>query len=166
MTAPLREAAEIMRQADAGTVLVSDDESRLVGIVTDRDIAIRAVAEGRDPTSVTVGDISTPYPTAVPVNTSIREAFRVMREHAIRRLPVVERDRLVGVVSLGDLAIRRDTAALVADISAAPSTDQSSPRQPLGNQTREMLLKPDVMPDLVVLPDERSPVSARGRSRR
>jgi signal-transduction protein with cAMP-binding, CBS, and nucleotidyltransferase domain len=114
-----------MRLIDAGTVLVADETERLIGIVTDRDIAIRAVAEGLDPLSTTVGDISSPYPTTVSPGTSVRDAVKLMREHDVRRLPVIEGERPVGVVSLGDLAILQDPSSVLADISAAPSTDRS-----------------------------------------
>jgi CBS domain-containing protein len=125
LTATVGQAAKTMRMIDAGTVLVADETDRVVGIVTDRDIAIRALAEERDPSTTTVGEISTPYPTTVGPGTSVREAVKLMRELNVRRLPVVEGVRPVGVVSLGDLAILQDPSSVLADISAAPSTDQT-----------------------------------------
>ena len=125
VTATVGQAAETMRLIDAGTVLVADETDHLVGIVTDRDIAIRAVAEGRDPVITLVGDISSPYPTTVTPGTSVRDAVKLMRERDIRRLPVVEDEVPVGVVSLGDLAILQDPSSVLADISAAPSSDRS-----------------------------------------
>jgi len=131
MTASLREAANTMRMVDAGTVLISDEQDRLMGILTDRDIAIRAVADGLDPLSTSVGDISSPYPETVSPGTSIREAVKLMRQLDIRRLPVTEGDRPVGILSLGDLAIFQDPASVLADISAAPSTDRPSAAEAL-----------------------------------
>jgi CBS domain-containing protein len=139
MTATVGQAAETMRLIDAGTVLVADETERLVGIVTDRDIAIRAVAEGKDPGTTLVGDISSPYPATVSPTTSVREAVKLMRQHDVRRLPVVEGERPVGVISLGDLAILQDPASVLADISAAPSSDRPVAR------TRTDLDTPDVM---------------------
>lgn len=115
----LRDAAEQMRFADIGDVLVAEGE-RLVGIVTDRDIVIRAVAEGADPSSVKVADVCTSSPISCAPDTSIEEAANLMREQAIRRLPIVDGDRLVGVVSLGDLAMEADPRSALADISSAP----------------------------------------------
>jgi signal-transduction protein with cAMP-binding, CBS, and nucleotidyltransferase domain len=143
MSASLREAAETMRMADAGTVLISDERDRLTGILTDRDIAIRAVAEGLDPFSTRVGDISSPYPETVSPGTSVREAVKLMRQLDIRRLPVTEGGRPVGIVSLGDLAILQDPASALADISAAPSTDRPSEGTMLTSEADVVVLEVD-----------------------
>jgi CBS domain-containing protein len=110
--------AQMMRDDDIGDVVVSDG-NRLLGVVTDRDIVVRAIAEGLDPTRETVdavfsGDVKTISPDA-----SIDEAVRVMRENAVRRLPVVEGEQLIGIVSLGDLAIEGNGETALADISSA-----------------------------------------------
>jgi CBS domain-containing protein len=120
--APLVEAARAMREADAGAVLVIED-GRLAGIVTDRDIAIRAVAEGRDPESATCGEIASRDLTTLTPDQSVDDAIRIMREHNVRRIPVVQDGRPAGIVSLGDLAIERDEQSALADISAAPGND-------------------------------------------
>jgi CBS domain-containing protein len=117
--ANLVEAGRAMRDAAVGDVLVLDG-GKIAGIVTDRDIVVRAVAEGRDPTTVTVGSISTRNVTTLSPDDPIDRALRIMREQAIRRLPVVENGRPVGIVSLGDLAVDRDPESALADISAAP----------------------------------------------
>lgn len=113
------DAAKEMRDRNVGDVLVTDGD-RLVGILTDRDIAIRAVAEGLDPDTVEVGTVCTTDVATVSSSDAVTRAAEVMRQHAIRRLPVVDDGRLVGVVSLGDLAIERDRESVLADVSAAP----------------------------------------------
>jgi CBS domain-containing protein len=111
-------AANTMRQLDVGSIIVVNDSGLAVGILTDRDIAVRAVAQGLDPQATTVGDIYSEELTSVSPNDSVEEAVRLMRDRAIRRLPVVEGDRPVGIVSIGDLAIERDRRSALADISA------------------------------------------------
>jgi len=112
------EAAQVMRDNDIGDVIVVQD-GQVTGIVTDRDIAVRAVAEGRDPDSTTVGDIATTGIQAIEPEASVDDALMMMREHDIRRLPVVKNGRPVGIVSLGDLAVEREPDSTLADISAA-----------------------------------------------
>ena len=111
------EAAQLMRDNDIGDVIVVED-GQVTGIVTDRDIVVRAVAEGRDPES-TVGEIATTGVQAIEPEASVDDALRMMREHDIRRLPVVKNGRHVGIVSLGDLAVEREPESTLADISAA-----------------------------------------------
>jgi CBS domain-containing protein len=118
---PVREAARLMRENDIGDVLVVDGD-RTVAIVTDRDIAVRLVAEDRGPDTpvreiCSEGDLVTVSP-----DTSATEAVRLMREHAVRRLPVMEGDRAVGIVSIGDMAMEHDETSALADISAAEGT--------------------------------------------
>lgn len=104
--ASLVDAASLMRQLDVGAIPVCDND-RLAGMLTDRDIAIRAVADGRDPAHTTVRDAMSPGIIYVYEDQSIDEAAQVMEEHQVRRLPVLNRDkRLVGIVSLGDLAVQ------------------------------------------------------------
>jgi CBS domain-containing protein len=111
-------AAKQMDEGDVGAVLV-EDGGKLSGILTDRDIVVRAVAEGRDPASAKVDDIDSEAVATLNPDQSIDEAIRVMREHDIRRVPVVQNGRPVGIVSLGDLAVERDDSSVLADISAA-----------------------------------------------
>ena len=115
-------AAQLMRDHDIGDVIVVED-GQVTGILTDRDIVVRAVAEGRDAESTTVGEIATTDAQAIEPDASVDDALRMMREHDIRRLPVVKDGRPVGIVSLGDLAVERETDSTLADISAA-SPDQ------------------------------------------
>jgi CBS domain-containing protein len=116
----VREAAETMRANDIGDVVVVDDDGKLSGILTDRDIVVRVVAEARDPRATRIGDIASRELTAVSPDDPVERAVQLMRERAIRRLPAVERNKVVGIVSIGDLALDRDPDSALADISAAP----------------------------------------------
>jgi CBS domain-containing protein len=116
------EAARVMRDADIGDVIVMDG-GQVGGIVTDRDIVVRGVAEGRDPESTSVSEVCTTGIEAIEPEASVDDALKAMREHDIRRLPVVKNGRPVGIVSLGDLAVEREPDSTLADISAA-SPDQ------------------------------------------
>jgi CBS domain-containing protein len=104
------EAAEIMRQLDVGALPVCDHH-RVVGMITDRDIVVRAVAPRGNLDGVTVGEIMSPEIISIFDDASIEEAVRTMERHQIRRLPVVNHhDRIVGMLSLGDLAVEATTA--------------------------------------------------------
>lgn len=116
----VREAAEAMRANDIGDVVVVDDNGAISGILTDRDIVVRVVAEGRDPRATRIGDIASRELTAVSPDDPVDRAVLLMRERAIRRLPVVDKGKPVGIVSIGDLALDRDPDSALADISAAP----------------------------------------------
>ncbi|MEW9550879.1 CBS domain-containing protein [Nonomuraea sp. NPDC050783] len=114
---PVSVAAALMRDNDAGAVIVNDN-GRVLGIVTDRDIAVRVVADDKDPRTP-VREACSADVEAVGPDTSIEQAVQLMRAHAVRRLPVVEDGRAVGIVSIGDLAMERDSDSALADISAA-----------------------------------------------
>jgi len=116
----IREVAEIMRERCIGDVLVCDDDGRMCGIVTDRDLVVRGLAEGRDPDATTIGEVCSSHIVTVRSDDSIDEAVRLMCENAIRRVPVIDEDMPVGIVSIGDLARDRDPASALALISAAP----------------------------------------------
>ena len=118
-SASLVEAARQMRFAEIGDVIVVNGD-RVAGIVTDRDIVLRALAEDRDPAATTVGDIASRDTVVVTPDQPASDAVRLMRERALRRLPVCEDGHLVGVVTLGDLAAARDPDSALADISAGP----------------------------------------------
>lgn len=120
--ATIQEAARVMRDDDIGDVIVSDGE-RLMGIVTDRDICLRAVAESADVASMTLGEICSDEVVTLGPDDTERDAVRLMRENAVRRLPVVDGGRPIGIVSIGDLAIDLDTDSALADISAAPANN-------------------------------------------
>jgi CBS domain-containing protein len=114
------EAAKIMKQEDAGVVPVTEN-GRLTGMVTDRDIAIRVVAEGKDPQSTTVREVASKHVVTIDPQQDLDEALRLMAQHQVRRLPVVEEDgRLVGVVAQADVARKGDdtkTGQVVQEIS-------------------------------------------------
>jgi CBS domain-containing protein len=114
-----RDAAALMRDQDIGDFLVQENGGAL-GIVTDRDIVTRAVAAGRDPENVHLGEIATSNIRTVDVDTPVDEVIRLMSDAAVRRIPVCEGGRPVGIVALGDLARDRDPSSLLGDISAAP----------------------------------------------
>lgn len=110
-------AARQMRDADVGDVIVTEGGS-VKGIVTDRDITVRGVAEELDPTSATLGGIVTRDLVTVGPDDDVSAAVDLMRTYSVRRLPVVDGGELVGVVSLGDLAVDGDPDSALADISA------------------------------------------------
>jgi CBS domain-containing protein len=100
---PASEAAKKMKEADAGMIPVMDN-GNLLGTVTDRDIALRVVAEGKDPQSTTVGEIASKDVVTVQPDESLDDALQKMAKHQVRRLPVVENGRLIGVVAQADVA--------------------------------------------------------------
>jgi CBS domain-containing protein len=119
------DAAGLMRQFDVGVVPIADGGS-LVGLVTDRDIVLRVVATRQDPDDVKLADILTKSPTTVTPDTKLSEARDLMAKHRIRRLPVMKGDELVGILSLGDVAIAdasgREVGEALEDISESDST--------------------------------------------
>jgi CBS domain-containing protein len=116
------EAAQAMKAGDIGDVVVCD-HGKIWGIVTDRDLVVRAMADGTSPEQVRLRDVCSHELTTITPDASIDQALRLMREHALRRLPVVKGDKPVGIVALGDLAVERDPESALADISAArPNT--------------------------------------------
>ena len=114
----LIDVATQMREYDIGDVLVTEHE-KIMGVVTDRDIVIRALAGGRDPASTTAGEIASRELIMLAPEDSLDRAVDLMRENAVRRLPVCQDGRPIGMVSIGDLAIERDRHSALADISAA-----------------------------------------------
>jgi CBS domain-containing protein len=112
-------AARSMRDGNIGDVVVLEN-GRICGILTDRDIVVRVLAEGRDPAGTTVGAICSRELTVFNPTDAIGDAAAVMRKKAIRRLPVVHEGRPVGIVSLGDLAVERDPESILGGVSAAP----------------------------------------------
>jgi CBS domain-containing protein len=113
------DAATMMRERDIGDVIVREGD-HVGGIVTDRDIVVRAVAENRNPTTVTLGEICSRDVTTLSPDDSVSEAIKLMSDRALRRLPVVDSGRPVGIVSLGDLAIEHDKESVLGQISSAP----------------------------------------------
>jgi CBS domain-containing protein len=122
MTESVAQAAEQMRENEIGDVLVVDN-GQLVGLVTDRDLALRVLAEGSDATDTRLADVVTTELVTLSPDDSLEDAVMLMRAHAIRRLPVCVGNEVIGVVSLGDLAIDKDKRSALADISRAPAND-------------------------------------------
>jgi CBS domain-containing protein len=110
--------ARIMRDQDLGAVLVTDGD-QLRGLVTDRDLVIRSVAESGDPEQTTVAGACSDDLVTVRPDDELDRAIRLMREHAVRRVPVVDEGHPVGIVALGDLAMERDPGSALGDISVA-----------------------------------------------
>jgi CBS domain-containing protein len=117
LTSTLQEASRIMKAKDIGDVLVEDDKGMLAGIVTDRDLAIRGTAEGANPTTTKVAGIYTKDITTLAPTDIVQDAIRLMRANDVRRLPVVEAGKPIGIVSLGDISVETAPNSLLADIS-------------------------------------------------
>ncbi|MBA2724983.1 MAG: CBS domain-containing protein [Actinobacteria bacterium] len=121
--ATLTEAAQLMAANEIGDVLVTRGDGSLCGLVTDRDLVVKGLAVGSDPTSTKVESVCNHNPVTISSDQSAEDAVKVMREHNIRRLPVVDGGDLVGILSLGDLAIEKDPESALADISKAPANN-------------------------------------------
>lgn len=114
------DAARAMRDGDFGAVVVvAPQDEQVRGIVTDRDIVVRAVAEGKTPSETKISEIFTTEPTTLSPDDSLDDAVQALREAHVRRLPVVEDGQVVGILSIGDLAEARDEKSALADISGA-----------------------------------------------
>jgi len=120
----ISEAAELMEREDVGSLPVLDGE-QLTGMVTDRDIVIRAIAQGKDPRGMPVGEIASPELVVVHADDDLSDALMLMASHQVRRLPVVdEGNRLVGILAQADIATgarEKDVGEMVAEISKAPT---------------------------------------------
>lgn len=133
MTAPVRsatpsqslaDAAMLMKEKDVGSLPVVDGE-RLIGILTDRDIVVRVVAERVDPQALTIGDVASRDPVSIEPEEDLDEALTLMARHRIRRLPVVEEGRLVGMLAQADVALKaqeKDAGEMLEEISQPTST--------------------------------------------
>ena len=119
----LLEAAKKLRTLDVGALPICGRDDRLKGMLTDRDIVTKAIALGKDVTTTLVGTLAQGKPVTIGADDSVDEALQTMKDHAVRRLPVIDGHDLIGVVSLGDLATNvedEDVGDLVEAISAAP----------------------------------------------
>jgi CBS domain-containing protein len=112
-------AARAMRQHGVGTVLLLAD-GRLSGLVTDRDITVRVLAEDRDPRTTRIGDICGSELVVLDPDDDLVQAARLVRDRAVRRIPVLRHGTPVGVVSVGDLALDKDAASVLSGVSCAP----------------------------------------------
>jgi len=121
------EAARLMREQDIGSLPITDDE-QLVGMITDRDITMRVVAEAADPNATSVEDVYSRDLISVAPDNDLEEALGLMARHQVRRLPVVEDGRLVGIVAQADIALSENetkTGELVEAISAPSEGERS-----------------------------------------
>ena len=119
----LVDAARRMRDLDVGALPICGDNDRLAGMLTDRDIVMRVVAEGRDPGSVNVGDLADGNVVTIGADDSVEDALATMSKHGVRRLPVIDGHDLVGMVSQADIARNlpeEKVGDLVEAISSAP----------------------------------------------
>ena len=117
------EAAKKMAQLDVGALPICGEDDRLKGMLTDRDIVVKVLAQGKDPESTNAGELGEGKPVTIGADDSISDAIGTMKEHKVRRLPVIDGHELVGIVSQGDLAQHvdeEDVGDLVETISAAP----------------------------------------------
>lgn len=133
------DAAAMMKQFDTGVIPVAEGD-RLVGLVTDRDLVLRVLAERKDPLAVRLEDIATTVPVTVSPDTKLSEARSMMAEHRIRRLPVVKDEKLVGILSLGDVAqadsSERAVGETLEEISESTSTREMADDPPRGTPER------------------------------
>ena len=116
----LVEAARMMRDLDVGALPICGDDDRLKGMLTDRDIVVKCLAEGGDPNTATAGSLAQGKPVTIGADDSLDEALRVMQEHQVRRLPVIDGHDLVGIISQADVAREMsaaETGRTVAEIS-------------------------------------------------
>ena len=116
----IRDAATAMRDRNIGDVIVSDGDGRPCGIVTDRDLVIRGLARDGDVSSLKLGDVCEGELHTVQFDADVSDVIALMQERALRRVPVLQGDDLVGIVSLGDLAERLDEGSALGTISSAP----------------------------------------------
>ncbi len=115
--ATVREVAELMRERNVGSVVLIDSDGAPAAFVTDRDLAIGALTDGRDPTDPVEAHASSPVVTGQP-DMSVQAAAELMMGHAIRRLPILDGDRLTGIVTLDDLAVRTGDLELAQHMTA------------------------------------------------
>ena len=117
------DAAKKMAELDVGALPICGEDDRLKGMLTDRDIAVKVLAQDKDPGSTKAGELGEGKPVTIGADDSVEEALRTMKEHKVRRLPVIDGHDLIGIVSQGDLATEIDeeqVGDLVEAISAAP----------------------------------------------
>jgi CBS domain-containing protein len=133
------DAAGLMAQYDVGVIPVVDD-GQMVGLVTDRDLVLRVLASRADPAQVRLGSILTKAPVSASPDMRLGQARELMQRHRVRRLPVMKADRLVGIVSLGDLAVADPSRRAIGDtleaISQSDATSDMNPGPTIGTPER------------------------------
>ncbi|MGW1891872.1 CBS domain-containing protein [Streptomyces sp. NPDC002004] len=118
----LDRAAQLMRELHVGALPISDENERLCGILTDRDIVIGCVAMGHDPSRVTAGELAKGTPRWIDANADVSEVLQEMQSHQIRRLPVIENKRLVGMISEADLAAHLNDDQIASFVESVYAT--------------------------------------------
>lgn len=116
----LVEAARLLASLDVGVLPICGDDGKLQGMLTDRDIVVKAIAEGHDPATTTAGSLAEGKPVYVHGDDDVSEAMNLMKQHQVRRLPVIDDHRLVGIISQADIALTasaKDTGRTVEQIS-------------------------------------------------
>jgi CBS domain-containing protein len=116
----LVDAARMLRDLDVGALPICGNDNRLKGMLTDRDIVVKCLADGGDPSSVTAGSLGEGKPVTIGADDDVREALEVMQEHQVRRLPVIDGHDLVGILTQADIArslSATETGETVAEIS-------------------------------------------------
>jgi CBS domain-containing protein len=117
----LADAARKMRELNVGSLPICGEDNRLKGMVTDRDIVVRCIAEGGDPTTVRAGELGQGKPVTIGADDPIEEALKTMKEHQVRRLPVIDGHDLVGIVSQADVARNVDPSRVGEVLEAISS---------------------------------------------
>ncbi len=138
-SASVNEVAQVMKSEDVGVIPIMEGEEP-VGLITDRDLVIRVLAEGKDPVEVRAGDIASRAPVSVTPDMKLSDARELMEEHQVRRLPVVKGRELVGILSLGDVAwadaSTREVGEALRAVSESDSTVSSNEDPPKGTPDR------------------------------
>ena len=122
----VHDAAKKMADLDVGSLPICGEDDRLKGMLTDRDIVVKVLAQGKDPASTKAGELGEGKPVTIGADDSVSEAIKTMKEHKVRRLPVIDGHELIGIVTQGDLAQHadeEDVGDLVETISAAPDSN-------------------------------------------
>jgi CBS domain-containing protein len=122
-TDSVADAAKRLSELDVGSMPICGEDDRLKGMVTDRDIVVKVIAQGKDPSDVKVSELAEGKPVTIGADDSVDEALDVMAEHKVRRLPVIDGHKLVGIVAQADIATEvseEKVGDLVEAISAAP----------------------------------------------
>jgi CBS domain-containing protein len=118
-------AAQRMRELDVGAMPICGDDERLAGVITDRDIVVKCVADGGDPKSTEVSRLAEGKPVTIGADDDIEEALRTMTQYDVRRLPVIDGDRLVGMLSQADIARSdpRMAGQIVSELASSPQNN-------------------------------------------
>jgi CBS domain-containing protein len=120
------DAAKMMSKSEIGAMPICGEDNRLKGVLTDRDIVVKVIAEGRDPSQVRAGELGEGKPVTIGADDSIGLAIKTMADNKVRRLPVIDGHDLIGIVSIGDIAKNaedEDTGALLELVSSGPANN-------------------------------------------